>query len=296
MGLAQAWAARALLLLVAAVPVAHAGVEAVDDRGVTVTLPAPARRIVTLAPNLTELAYAAGAGGKIVGASRFSDYPPEAKALPVVGDAARIDFERLLELRPDLVLAWKSGNRAADLQRIAELGISVFALELTRLADVARAIRTIGRLAGTVPVAHAVAAEFENGLAALEGRYHSRPEVRVFYQIWRDPLITVNGTHLISDVLKVCGGENVFSREPELTPVVSLESVLAADPQAIIASTSSRQEREEVLRLWRRFPRLQAVARGHVFFVDPALIERQGPRVLAGVQAVCADLEKTRKR
>jgi iron complex transport system substrate-binding protein len=264
-----------------------------DDRGVEVVLPGPAARIVTVAPHLTEAVFAAGAGAKLVGASAFSDQPPEASRLPVVSDATHVDFEALARLKPDLVLAWQSGNRARDFAQLEKRGFRVFITEPTRPEDVARLVRTVGRLAGTEREAETAARAIEARLASLRDRYAGRPEVRVFYEIWNEPLMTVNGRHVITALVELCGGRNVFAAAAPLTPVISREQVLAADPDAILVSSAPALTAQR-LEAWRRWQTLRAVRRGDVYAMDPGLLNRMGPRLLDGAEALCGVLERAR--
>lgn len=265
----------------------------IDDRGFPVSLPGPAQRIVTLAPSLTELAFAAGAGGKLVGVGAYSDYPEAAQRLPEVGDASRLDAEGILLLKPDLLLGWRSGNPAGEIARLERLGLRVFVVEPARLADVPRVLRTIGELAGTRAEAERSAAAVEAEAAALRARYGTRPRLGVFYEIWDQPLLTVNGDHIISDVIGLCGGRNVFADAPLLTPAVSWESLLAADPDVIIASVSAGSD--GAARRLRHVPSLRAAAQGRVFTVPPDLIQRATPRILEGARQVCEALESVRR-
>jgi iron complex transport system substrate-binding protein len=264
-----------------------------DDRGKPVVLAAPAQRIVALAPSLAELAFAAGAGGRLVGVARFSDFPPAARDIPQVGDAARVDFERIVALKPDLVLAWKSGNSAADFGRLESLGYPAFVSEPARLADVPRLLRGIGTLAGTLPAADQAAAEFEREIRALRGRYAMARKVRVFYQIWHRPLLTVNGAHMISDVIALCGGENVFADVNQLTPSVTLEAVIVAKPEVVVGGGSAGGEKEFAAQ-WRAssVPRLRELP---AHYINPDHIQRQTPRIVEGAKAVCAALEGVRR-
>lgn len=283
-----------LLLLVAATAAVAAPLKLVDDAGRAVVLNLPAARIVALSPHVTELVFAAGAGNKLVGASSFSDYPAAAKRIPHVGDGGKADAERILALKPDLIIGWHSGNSAAEIATLERLGIPVFLTEPRRLDDIPRLLVTIGKLAGTEQAAAQAAADFRSGVAELKRRYAGRQPVRVFYEIWHDPLITVNGEHLISDVLGLCGGRNIFAGVSSLTPAVATESVLAEDPEAIIASGALYAERGR-LEGWRRYSRLAAVRRGYVFFIHPDLIQRQTPRILQGAQQMCEQIEQVRR-
>lgn len=269
-----------------------AAVELRDDRGVAVRLAAPATRIVSLAPHLTEIAFAAGTGDKLVGVARFSNFPAAAQRLPHIGDGARVDLERILALKPDLVLAWKSGNQAGDITRLEELGFRVFVTEPQRLPDVPRLTRSIGALAGTLDAAERAAGAFEREIEALRAHHGARPPVRVFYEIWHRPLLTVNGKHMISDALSLCGGVNVFADAPLLTPSVSLEAVLAARPDVILGGSSAVDPTEFVAQ-WRRYA-IEGLKGLPVFYVAADEIQRQTPRIAQGAKTICEALEKVR--
>lgn len=266
-----------------------------DDTGQPLTLPQPARRIVSLAPHVTELLFAAGVGAQVVGVVEYSDYPEAAKKLPRVGGYSNIDLEAVAALKPDLVIAWKSGNRDAHLGRLAALGIPVFMNEPRSLGHVARSLETFGLLAGHADSGQAAAKTFRARLDALAERYRTRPPVRMFYQIWDRPLMTINGEHLISDVIRLCGGENVFAAQRQLAPTLGVEGVLAADPEVIVASGMG-DSRPEWLDVWKRWPSLTATARDNLFFVPPELIQRHTPRILDGAERLCEQLETARRR
>jgi len=274
---------------------AGAAIALTDDTGATVTLPAPARRIVSLAPHITELLFAAGAGARIVGAVEYSNYPPEAKRIASVGSNATLDLEAVAALKPDLIIGWKSGNSAAATAKLRALGLPVFLTQPDRMLDVARSLEQIGRLAGTEAVAARAAADFRRRHAELAARYAQRPKVRVFYQIWKQPLMTINGKQIIADLLRLCGGDNVFEALPVLVPTVSVEAVLAADPEAIVASGMD-EARPEWLDDWRRWPRMTAVARDNLYFVPPDIVQRHTPRLLDGAEQVCRHLETARAK
>ncbi len=286
------------IVMMLGAPCAAAALDVRDDAGGELHLPRAARRIVSLAPHVTELLYAAGAGSRLVATVEYSDYPPQARTLPSVGSGARLDLERIVALRPDLVIGWASGNPAGQLERLRRLGLPLFLSEPRRLEDIARKLEMFGRLAGSEAAADAAAAAFRARLTTLARNYAQRPVVRVFYEIWDQPLVTINGRQIISDVLRLCGGENVFAALPVLAPTVAIEAVLAADPEAIIASGASAASgaRPAWLDAWTRWPRLTAAARGNLFAVDADLMQRQTPRLLDGAGQVCADLEAARAR
>ena len=283
-----------LALLLATAP-ARAAIELADDEGTPLRLARPAVRIVSLAPHLTELLFAAGAGERIVGAVQYSNYPEAAKKIPRVGGYTTVDVERVAALKPDLVVAWKSGNRDPAIDKLRALGIPVFINEPRHIDDVAKSLTQLGRLAGTDATAEAAARAFRQRHAALAAKYAGRPPVRLFYEIWNRPLMTVNGEHLISDVIRLCAGDNVFARLPVLAPVIDTEAVLAARPEAIIASGMG-DARPEWVDDWRQWSKLPAVARGNLFFIPPDLIQRHSPRILDGAERLCGQLDEARAR
>ena len=256
---------------------------------------APVERIVSLAPHITELLFAAGAGEKVVGAVSYSDYPEAAKALPRVGGFRQLDLEGILALRPDRVIASRGGNPKGQVERLEALGLTLVYVEPRRLAEIPEALEALGRMAGTEVEAVRAAAEFRAEHRRLRERYGDRPKVTTLYQIWNRPLMTINGEHLISDVIRLCGGENVFAGLSEIAPQIDLEAVLAADPEAIVASGMD-EARPEWLDLWREWPRLTATERGNLFFIPPDLIQRHTPRILQGAARLCDQLEQARSR
>jgi iron complex transport system substrate-binding protein len=247
---------------------------------------APARRIVTLAPHLAELVYAAGAGERLVGVAEFSDYPPAVRQLPRIGDAFRVDAEALLALEPDLVLGWASGNPAPTIAQLRSLKLHVVTFEPRVLRDVADHIEAIGELAGTTAVAGPAATAYRNRLAALEQVAAGRAPVRVFVQLASQPYYTVTDRHFLSQGLALCGGRNVFGDLAGLTAVVSAEAVVTAAPAAIIASDMGGAGGDP-LADWRGWPSIPAVAAGELHLVNADLLSRPSLRILDGIAALC---------
>jgi iron complex transport system substrate-binding protein len=271
---AQLVAALALLAVVSA---AHA---------------APARRIVSLAPNITELLYSAGAGDRLIAAVEFSDYPEAAKRLPRIGDAFRIDYERVLALKPDLIIAWRDGTPPAIVEELRRLKQPVRELEIANLDDVATGLRELGSWAGTSTVAAQVADEYLARLSALRSAHKSDTPLTVFFEISQTPLYTVNDRHPISEVIRVCGGRNVFADLDQLAPAVGIESVLARNPDVILVA----DDEPEALPYWRRWPQLTAVRDGNLYAVSSDRISRATVRILDGAAQVCERLSDARRR
>jgi len=265
-----------------------------DDAGNSVRLAQPARRIVSLAPHATELLFSAGAGERVVGVVEFSDYPPAAQRLPRVGSYNAVDLEAILALHPDLVVGWASGNPPGLAAQLRGLGLAVFLSEPRALEDVASNLERLGQLAGSEAQAARAAADYRARLRGLRERYAGRPPVRVFYQIWHRPLLTVNGEQLISKVIRLCGGRNVFADLPTLVPSLDVEAVLAADPDAILHGVRSAVG-EDWVAFWRRWPQLRAVREGHLISLPADLLQRPSVRVLDGAGALCEALERVRR-
>ncbi len=273
---------------------AHADVSVLDDSGKTVHLNRPAQRIVTLAPNATELLFAIGAGSRIVGTMEYSNFPEAAKHIPRIGGYRGLDMEGIAALHPDLIIAWPSGNTLAQVERLKKLGIPLYLSEPKKIADIASSLERFGALTGNAPAAQQAATHFRRKLEALRNKYQGRSKVRVFYQVWDQPLMTINGEQIISDALRQCGGENIFAQLPVLTPTVSVEALLQADPDVIIGSDSGNR-RPQWLDNWKKWPRLRAVQHDHLYFISAGLISQATPRMLQGVEVMCELLEKVRQ-
>jgi len=286
------WAVIAAVALASAQP--RAAVSVTDDAGQVVSVAQPARRIVSLAPHATELLYAAGAGELIVGVLDSSDWPPEVRSKPRVGDARALDLERIITLAPDLVVTWPYAA-PAQVGALLARGVPVFVADPATIDGIAADLERLGSLAGTSPTANARAAQFRARLARVAADRGDAPPVRVFYEIWNVPLYTIGGRHLITEAIAFCGGENVFASLSLPAPGVSVEAVLAARPEAIVAG-ADRGLRPAWLDDWKRWSSLPAVASGNLFVVDANLLHRAGPRFVEGVEALCAALDQARAR
>jgi iron complex transport system substrate-binding protein len=274
----------------------------VDDAGRAVDFAQPPQRVVTLAPNLTEFVYAVGAGATLVGTMDTSNFPEDARRVPRIGDYQRLDVERILALKPDVILVWHHGNQGRELGQLEAAGLKLFYLEPKRLDDVPATLERVGALLGRDAAARPLAAAWRADLAALRRRHANAAPVSVFFQVWSQPLMTLNGQHLTSDILALCGGRNVFAALSALAPQVSLESVVAADPEVILSAReyspdpplARREPGRKAFVPWQSFRRITAVRRGWMYTVPGDLLTRQGPRVLDGVRAVCEALDQVR--
>jgi iron complex transport system substrate-binding protein len=271
---------------------ASAAITVTDDDGKPVTLQKPAQRVIALAPHVTEMVYAAGGGDRLIAAVDYSDYPEAAKKLPRVGSNRQIDMERVAALKPDLIVVWMHGSSERQIDQIRALGIPLFHSEPKKLDDIASNLSRIGKLMGTEAVAEPAAADIRVKLANLNAQYAKRSPVRMFYQFWDKPLYTLNGEHIISDAARICGGENVFARLKVTAPVVNIEAVLQEDPEAIVSGSTAP---DGGIGMWKPFPNMSAVKRGNLYRIDGNLLNRSGPRMIAGAASLCEKLEQARQ-
>lgn len=271
-------------------PIAQASISVRDDTGKLVLLVHPAQRIVALSPQLVELSYAAGAGSKLIATVQHADAPPAARKLPRVGDAFALNLEAIASLKPDLILAWNSGTPPRQIDTLQRLGIPVYWSQTDSLQAIANTVRRIGELAGTDAVARPWMRAFDARMAALRARYARQAPVRVFYQVWSDPLMTVGGPQLINQAIDLCGGVNPFAALPLLAPSISREAVIAADPQLIVAASSNA----DALDAWTRDSEVSAVRHRQLVLLNPHQLPRMGAQVLDGVAQLCAAIARTR--
>ncbi len=271
-----------------------AAIAVIDDMGRTVRLEKPAARIVSLAPHITENLFAAGIGHRVVGVVSYSDFPAEARNIPPVGGYDNFDTELVLAMQPDLVVAWKEGNQFHQVERLMDLGLTVFVNEPEQLEDVAADIARFGILGGREDEARAAAQEYMNGLSRLRDKYSGLETISVFYQVWPNPLITVTDRQIIGNVIRMCGGSNIFAGLGTPTPQVGKEAVLAKNPDTIIASGMD-EARPDWLDEWKHWSFLKAARYGNLFFIDPDIIQRHTPRILLGSRQLCEVLEQARR-
>lgn len=269
-----------------------AAVSVVDDTGYRVTLPLPAQRVISLAPHITENLYAIGAGDKLVGAAAHSDYPAEARRLPLVGDFTRLNIERIIALQPDLVVAWQDGTSPGQIERLRQLGLQVFVESPDSFEEISRSLRRLGVLTGLEMQAAEVAAQLDARVAALRRRPDTGAPLRVFYLLWHQPLITANATQLIDHVITLCGGENPFAQRPEVAPRVNVEAVIAANPDVILAAVE--QHDPHWVQQWQPWRQITAVEHGLLYSIDADLMHRATARAVDGAERVCTLLDQAR--
>jgi iron complex transport system substrate-binding protein len=286
----------AVALLAAAVSLpAWSATSVIDDTGHTLSLPHIPQRIVSIAPGATEMLFAAGAGKQVIATVEYSDEPAAARAVPRIGDSNAIDLERVVALRPDVVVVWEGGNNAGQVAQLEKLGIPLYRHRVGRLGDLPASLRRLGQLAGTSAQAEQAAQNVEARLKELANQYGSGQKLSVLLEVWNRPIYTVGGSHMMTDALHLCGARNIFEDLREQGPAVNLEAVIARNPQVIIAVAPPGVAREW-LDDWKRYKSLQAVRTNSLVPFEDTRLSRLGPSALGGTEALCKSLAALRKR
>lgn len=286
----------AAILSIAAIPPSYAQLQVIDDGKRTVNLTQPAKRIISLAPHVTELIFAAGAGHLLIGVSEYSDYPEAAKHITSVGNIFALDLERLLALKPDLVIIWGTGNAKQLTKKLRENKVTVFESEPHNFEDIASSIEQIAKLSGTESVGVANAKQFRDRLQNLTSTYRLKDKekpISVFHQMVQSPLMTINQEHFISKMIDLCGGRNVFAELKDISSTISVEALLAANPELIF---SSGKDNTQLRKNWEDFPNLQAVKKHNLYSIQGDWLHRAGPRVLDATEQLCKNIAETRKK
>ena len=268
-------------------------ISVVDDSGEKIVLEKPAQRLITLAPHLTEQVFTADGGDRIVATVNYSNFPEAASQILIIGSYKKISYEMVVGLNPDLILA-TGGNGLEMINRLRTLGYTVYVDEPRELEDVASALERIGKLLGTQESTELEVQRFNRRLHDLKSTYSNAKAMRVFYEVWNEPLITINGKHLISSVMRLCGGENIFSDALPMAPRINVETVIRRDPNVIIASGHGEQ-RPDWLDEWLQWPSITAVQQGHLYFIPPDILQRHTVRILDGAEKMCNFIDLARK-
>ena len=263
-----------------------------DDEQRLLDLARPAQRIVSLAPGATAMLFAAGAGGQVVGTSAYSNEPEAAQRIPQVGDAQSFDVERILALHPDVVVVWSGGTSPTQLARLAGVGLRIYRHRLTGLDDIPASLTRLGQLAGTEPQAQAAAAQLAARIAALRSRYRQAQPESVLIQVWDRPIYTVGRAEIMTDVVHACGYRSVYEDLADPGPAVTLESVLARDPQIILALAPDANAGRDWVAGWRAYPSLQAVRNGRVVSWTDQRLSRLGPSIVDAAEELCRALRE----
>lgn len=252
----------------------------------------PAKRIIALSPHAVEMLFAIGAGKQIVAATDHADYPKQALDIPRIGGYYGVVIEKILALKPDLIVTWNDGNKADDIEQLKKLGFKVFDSSPKALDDVAANMISLGKLTGHEQKAQQVAEQYRHRIKDLQQKYAKNLPIKVFYQLWGRPLMTVSNNSWIEQIIEVCHGENVFANSWNEYPQISTENVLVTKPQVILQSNDPSNL--EAIN-WQNWPQIPAVEMNNIFIMNADYLHRSGPRTPLGIAQVCNALQKGRQ-
>lgn len=264
-----------------------------DYLGKETQLAQPAQRIVTLVPHAAELLFSVGAGAQIVGAVEYTDFPEAAKKIPQVGNYAGLNIEAIVALQPDVIIYWPEGNPARDIERLKQLKMPLFASDPNTFVEIADDIKRFGALTGNIDSSEKIAIAFLQEVEQVRQDNENKQSLRVFYQVWNQPLLSQNGDTFISRVINLCGGENIFADLPIKSPQISIEAVLTENPDIILVGATDGQ-RPEWLDGWQQYGDLKAVKNNQLKTVDADVIHRPTLRLLDATKQVCAVFDELR--
>ena len=250
-------------------------------------------KIVALAPHIVELLYSIGAGDHIIATTDYADYPEAANGIPRVGSYAGLQVEKIIAMKPDIVIAWKTGNPVADVRRLEDFGLNVVYSDIVTLEDVATELQRLGRITGHIEEAQRQAEKYSRSLAGLRQQYQSLPPVTVFYELWSRPLTTVAGSAWPQQQLTLCGARNLFRNLSQDYPQVSIEQVVIADPDVIIQPDHNGKTDIDGID-WARWPQLRAVKAGMIIHPDADQAHRMTLRALDATRELCAAIARAR--
>lgn len=252
------------------------------------------QRIISLAPHITEMLYSIGVGDRIVATMSHSDFPEAAKKLPIVGNYARLNIEKIMAYEPDLIIAWKTGNPSDDLARLTTLGFTIVYSDPKTLTDVAKEIKHLGKYTATVKKAAFIAEQYQFELNALRATYSKKAPVNVFYELWSHPLTTISQNAWPQQHLNICGANNPFSKGLADYPQIGLEQVLAAKPQLIIQPISNGEPNKNTVN-WRQWQNIPAVKHNQIIMPNSDTLHRMTPRLLPELKKLCEKIDETRQ-
>ncbi|MBE0358240.1 MULTISPECIES: cobalamin-binding protein [Pseudoalteromonas] len=252
-------------------------------------------RIIALAPHIVENLFAIGAGDNIVGTVDYADYPAEAQSIERIGGYYGISLEKVLALKPDLVIAWKSGNQSEDLAQIERLGIKVYLSNPTTIDAVADELLTFGEFTGNIEQSQQAANAFKQKLNAIVKSQLGKKNITGFYQLWPEPMMSVGKNTWISQLIETCHVSNVFAQSVTDYPQISIENVIVTKPQVIIIPDEKSKTPQPVVN-WQKWPEVPAVKNGQFISVNADLLHRFSPRMLDGLADMCDKIDASRKQ
>ena len=256
-----------------------------DALGRKITVPDPPKRIVSLAPNITEILYALDIGHRVVGVTVYSDYPDEAKQKPKVGSYVNLNIEKIVSLKPDLIIGTYGGNPKATVFRLEDLGFPVYITRTETVAEMLTMIEHIGTITYTSKKASVLANTLRERIDAVTSKVRNAEHPLVLLEINAKPLITTGSGSFQHEIIRLAGGRNLAGDSPARYPQYSLEDIVKKGPDVILISTMDRSGLLEQYKAeWMRWENIPAVRNGRIYFINSDLIDRASPRIVDGLE------------
>lgn len=250
-------------------------------------------RIIALSPHSVEMLYKLGAGERIVATTKFSNFPSEAENIPRVGGYNGIQIEKILALKPDLIIAWMDGNKIEDIEKMEALGLNVYRSTTRSLKSVSDELIKLGNMIGLPDSGQKAAQAFNKRLELIRSENAQKAPVSFFYQLWDEPLRAMAAGSWINTVMTHCGGKNVFNDTALDYPEISIENVLISAPEVFIIPSHHGSHTASTEK-WLKWPEIPAIANGQIYYIDGDLLHRFSTRVLDGMAQVCSAFDKVR--
>lgn len=276
------------VLVILLLPTLGSAAVVTDAAGRRVDIPDQPQRIVSLIPSVTETLFAIGAGDRLVAVSDYTNYPEEAKQLPSVGSYAAPSLESILSYNPDLIIATTDGTPLALVRQLDRLGIPVFATSSDTVAQALTAIESLGRITGCETTAAKLVDDMRQRLAAIREQLSKKQRIHVLACVMLRPLTVAGPGTFVDDLVRLAGGANVVQSGPTPYPTWNPESLLVANPEAIILPLHPGQG--DARTYFNQWPQLQAVKKKHIFVIEADWMHRPGPRMILGVETLAKAL------
>jgi iron complex transport system substrate-binding protein len=261
-----------------------------DEMGRSIELDSPPKRIISLAPHITEIVFDLGLGDKLVGVTQYSDYPEAAKKIDRVGSYVRLNIEKIISLEPDLVISTAGGNPREVVERLATLGLKVYVIHPKKMEDIYSNISSIAAITGRKEAGEKLAKGMKKRVDTIVNKVKGLVRPKVFLQLGASPLLTASENTFIDDLLKKAGGSNIASAEPARYPVYSMEEVINQGPDIIITMLMGSERDVAAKEYWEKWSIIPAVKNGRLFNIDPSLVNRPSPRLAEGLEIVARKL------
>jgi iron complex transport system substrate-binding protein len=259
--------------------------EVEDDFGNKVAIEKAPEKIISLAPSHTEILFSLGLDSKIAGVTTYCDYPEEAKAKEIVGDYTAINLEKIIEINPDLVLIYGPGDEESN-NRLKEAGITILGFMPESIDQVIDTIKKIGKITGKAEEAKEVTDKMIEKRDSIVEKVKDKDKVKVFYEIWHDPLMVAGPGSFMDELMTVAGGDNIAKDAEGQYPQFDIEQLIERNPEVYLTSKDSEEKTVESIKARPGYEDITAIKEGNIYILDPNIVSRPGPRIVEALELV----------